>query len=389
MYPKILIFFILLLISFQPVKSQSLEEVINIIEKQYYDTAYNNSDWEKIKTENRIQFKNSDSRYDLIHQVNDPGLRLLSNSEFQNFLQEVTTEAHIGVGLQELFSIDINQNTGLLEVIVPVPNSPADKAGLRSGDIIKTINAVPVSELSLHEAMKALRVAKGQSVNITIERAGKTMDFNLKAQEINPPLFPRYRIISHKGQNIGLIWIPQFSAGMSIRVSQILLEFQEKKVDGVIIDLRNNPGGFIQESRNTLGLFIGEKPIAHIQGITSAIKMTHSVGKQKTKLPLTVLVNEGTASAAELFAGTLQYYQRADIVGTPTAGKGLIYSFFNLSDDSALIVPVGRMRMLDYRDIVTQGIAPDVLLEAKKPFKLQKNYKKDKVLKQVIKQMVD
>ncbi|MGB0864506.1 MAG: S41 family peptidase [Saprospiraceae bacterium] len=370
-----------------------VEQATRIIQNNYYDTAYGNvENWDTLK--NHILKstlngeKGNDAIQTILSTIGDPALRLLNQDEFKVFFEEILTNQYTGIGLTELLGMDIDQTTGKLIVVAPIYGSAAFAAGVLPNDEIIEINKKSVKGLSLEESAQLLRVKKGKKVDLLVNRNGTEKAFSIVATEMKTLIYPLYQLVKYKRKKIGVIWIPQFMEGTGFRLLEILNELKEKGAEGFVIDLRNNYGGLIQEAQNSAGIFAGQKPMAFTQSKNSAIKMIATTGIQQCDLPVTILVNEGTASAAEAFAGVLQYYKRAKIIGMPTNGKGLMYSFYDLANRSTLIVPIGRLRMLNKDDILTKGITPDELFESKKTFKLYKSYKKDPMLKHSVRQLV-
>ena len=374
----------------QPQPLDLVSQAIGAIQDNFYDTAYGKvSDWERLKFEIFKQTDESNDAYqginNLLDSIDDTSLRFLKKQQFNTFFKELITGEHIGLGLPELLSVDIDSETGDLIIIAPLYGSPAFNAGLRPRDKILTVNGQSTRGITIQEAMKLLRVAENKKVKLRIERNDRELTIKVKSKKVEPFQFPFYQTVEYKKQKTGIIWLQQFSQGTGLRISEIVKNMETEGVASIILDLRHNPGGLIKEAQIVAGLFLGEKPMAFTSSKNSAIKMLASTSAKQFDLPLTVLVDEGTASSAEALAGVLQYYKRAKIIGTKTHGKGLIYDFYGLEDDSVLVMPVGRLRMLDHRDVLTKGIKPDQIFKTKKTFKLHKSYKKDPLLKFVVK----
>jgi carboxyl-terminal processing protease len=370
-----------------------VEQATRIIQNNYYDTAYGNvENWDTLKSQTLKSALNGEKAnkaiQNILTNIGDPALRLLNQDEFKIFFKEILTNQYTGVGLTELLGIDIDQSTGKLMVVAPIYGSAAFLAGVLPNDEILEINKKSVKGLSLQESAQLLRVKKEEKVSLLVNRNGTEKAFELEATEMKTLIYPLYQLVKYKRKKIGVIWIPQFMEGTGFRLLEILNELKGKGAEGFVIDLRNNYGGLILEAQNSAGLFTGQKPMAFTRGKNSAIKMIATTGVQQCDLPVTVLVNEGTASAAEAFAGVLQYYKRAKIIGMPTNKKGLMYSFFDIGSQATLIVPIGRLKMLNREDIITNGITPDEIFESDKPFRLYKSYKKDPMLKHSVRQLV-
>ena len=396
MYKKYSLFAFLVIFSTtlkaQVTEAALVKQVMETIGYNYYDTAYGQvENWDALKHEYiqaALKGQAVDSIIDNIFTtIGDPALRILEPKEFATYFDEVMARSHVGVGLAEMTSLDIDRKTGNLTVITPIYGTPAFDAGLRSGDEILDINGQNTQELTLEDAMKLLRVKEGEKVSLLVGRNQKLIPMSLKAKQLEPITSPLYKIITYKHKKIGIIWIPQFTENISLHFLSVLQKFKKAEVDGIILDIRHNPGGIITEAQSIAGFFIGQKPMAFTQSKNSAIKMLASNSKQVFEKPLTVLVNEGTASAAEALAGILQYYKRANIIGAETNGKGLIYGFYEVGNQSTIVIPVGRLIMLDQKDIDLQGILPDDYFHSKKTFRLNKSYKRDPMLKYSVEQL--
>ncbi len=376
-----------------PHEVRLIVEAVSILENNYYDSTFNNKDWLAIKKkafETKVGsiHESHQAIEQMLKELDDPALRLLTPLEYEIFLNEAGGEKYNGIGLPELFSIDIDANTKNLKVITPVPNSPATKAGIRTNDIIETINGESVKDLFLQDITHKLRVRKDQEVTIGINRNGKRKSYTLTGTEITPLTDPVYKLITYKKKKIGCIWFPQFPTAAALRFQKILTYFKEQGVEGILLDLRSSPGGLVQEVNRIAGMSMGNKPLAFAGGNSILFNpMMTAETSILGDLPMTILVNQGTASASELLAGGLQHHGRATIVGERTQGKGLLHSFIPLSNGSMMVVSVGRLKLPNGRDILTQGVEPNVIIKNKKPFQFGESGK-DKQFKKGLKILI-
>ena len=376
-----------------PHEVRLIVEAVSILENNYYDSTFNNKDWLAIKKkafETKVGsiHESHQAIEQMLKELDDPALRLLTPLEYEIFLNEAGGEKYNGIGLPELFSIDIDANTKNLKVITPVPNSPATKAGIRTNDIIETINGESVKDLFLQDITHKLRVRKDQEVTIGINRNGKRKSYTLTGTEITPLTDPVYKLVTYKKKKIGCIWFPQFPTAAALRFQKILTYFKEQGVEGILLDLRSSPGGLVQEVNRIAGMSMGNKPLAFAGGNSILFNpMMTAETSILGDLPMTILVNQGTASASELLAGGLQHHGRATIVGERTQGKGLLHSFIPLSNGSMMVVSVGRLKLPNGRDILTQGVEPNVIIKNKKPFQFGESGK-DKQFKKGLKILI-
>ncbi|VEP17694.1 Carboxyl-terminal protease [Hyella patelloides LEGE 07179] len=340
-------------------------EALQIIEKSYMDGSFNGLDWQQVKAETLSrQYATSEEAYEAIDSVlnrlGDSATRFLTAKQFADFLAENSGKDYVGVGLPELLSLDYDDDEQL-RIITPMPNSPAAEEGLQSGDLLTAIDGVATNNISLTEVATKLRGTEGSTVNLTVDRDGSTFDVQLKREIIAATPTIRTESIDLENMQVGYIHLGQFSQSSPQEMKEAINNFKEAKA--LILDLRNNPGGSISATLEIAGFFLGESEIGTAVSKADFTPL-NSTEIQLTEQPLVVLVNQGTASAAELLAGTLQDSQRAIIVGDPTAGKGLIHGIETLADDSALVVTLGKLLTPNKRDIHNSGIEPDILVNA-------------------------
>ena len=347
----------------QTIPHQLVAEALQAIEENYVDGSFNGLNWQQLKTETLSrQYATSEEAYkaieSLLNRLQNPATRFLNPQQFTNFSAENSGRDLIGVGLPEMLSLDYDKQ-GQLRIITPLPNSPAAEAGLQTGDLLNAIDGVSTDNLSLAEAAMKLRGTKGSTVNLTMIRNGSTFDVNLKREAIEVGTTVESKLIDVEDTQIGYIYLGQFLDSSVPEMKKAIDNLQE--ASALILDLRNNPGGSVLATVEIAGFFLGEAKIG-----TAATRVDlpplNSTQMQLTQQPLVVLVNEGTASAAELLAGSLQDYQRAIVVGTPTIGKGLIHSPTPLADNSGIVVTLGKLFTPNGRDILTSGIKPDIFI---------------------------
>lgn len=262
-----------------------------------------------------------------------------------------------GVGIQ----IGIKDNR--LAVIAPIEGTPAQKAGIKAGDFITKVNDETTKDLTLMEAVQKMRGAKGTKVNLTIQREGvpDPLVFTL-IRDIIRIESVRAKVIDH---NIGYIRITQFQESTGKDLNKVLKQFRDQKLNGAIIDLRNNPGGLLTSAVEVSEQFLGAgKLIVSIKSRDG--KKDEYIARSKDQLedqPIIVLVNEGSASASEIVAGALQDWGRAVIVGTTTFGKGSVQTILPLGDGSGLRLTTAKYYTPKGRSIQSTGITPDIVVK--------------------------
>ncbi|MGP0630313.1 S41 family peptidase [Nitrospina sp. 32_T5] len=260
--------------------------------------------------------------------------------------------------------IEITVRNGILTVVSPIEGTPADKAGIKAGDKIIRIEDEPTLDLSLTDAVNLLRGERGSDVNITIFRKGMekpkvvtiTRDI-IKVQSVKKRVYY---------ENIGYIKIRNFTKTTSQDLDRFLNEFEERRVQKLILDLRGNPGGLLNQAVEVADRFLDkENLIVYTQGRSDDqnMRFTTHENRKHFQYPMIILVNGGSASASEIVAGALQDMGRAVILGTQTFGKGSVQTIIPLSDGSALRLTTARYYTPSGKVIQENGITPDIIIE--------------------------
>ncbi|MFM7365479.1 MAG: carboxyl-terminal processing protease CtpA [Cuspidothrix sp.] len=338
-------------------------EVWRIVNRSYLDGTFNHQDWVDVRQKALKHYlPNQESAYtiiqDMLRSLDDPFTRFLEPEKYRS-LQVNTSGELIGVGLQIAF----NPQTGILEVIAPIENSPAQKAGLKPRDRILKIEGLSTENLTIDEAAARMRGAVGTVVTLFISRPGEQDREVILVREriaLNPVISDLR--LSPEGSKIGYIRLSQFSANAVKELAQAISILEKKGASAYILDLRNNPGGLLQAGIEVARLWLDSGTIVYTvnrQGIQGNYE---AFGPSLTKDPLVILVNQGTASASEILAGALQDNHRAQLIGETTFGKGLIQSLFELSDGSGLAVTIAKYETPNHRDINKLGIKPDQII---------------------------
>lgn len=349
-----------------PEPNQIVEQAWQGIKDTYFSPQFNLIKWEDLgKQIKEKKYSSVPEAYigiqNLLVELNDPAVRFLTPQQTQFFFQEVTGAIHIGIGLAEMLSVDLNEKTGKITIVTPIPNTPAAKLGLKPNDVIVAIDGEKTDKMKLAEAVSKLRGAKDTFVKLTILRQGKNFDLKLKRETISPftpAVFSE--LTEFQGKKIGYLAIYQFTQNSGNEAREAVADLIKKGAHTFVLDLRNNPGGAITAAQETSGIFLGQKPIALTVGKNGKTELV-GIGEKLTDKPLAILINEGTASAAELVAVGLQSQKRAKIIGTKTFGKALIHGLTSLADGSALVVTISHLETLEGKKILGEGITPDVL----------------------------
>ncbi len=262
-----------------------------------------------------------------------------------------------GVGIQ----IGVKDNR--LAVIAPIEGTPAYRAGIKAGDFITKVNDEPTKDLTLMDAVQKMRGPKGTKVSLTIQRDGvqDPLVFTL-VRDIIKIESVKSKVIDN---NIGYIRLTQFQESTGKDLSRVLKQFREQKIQAIILDLRNNPGGLLTAAVDVSEQFVGNgKLIVYIKGRDGRKDEYFSRTKEPfDDSPMIVLVNEGSASASEIVAGALQDWGRAVIVGTTTFGKGSVQTILPLGDGSGLRLTTAKYYTPKGRSIQSTGITPDIIVK--------------------------
>ena len=290
----------------------------------------------------------------------DPHSTYLDGDAFAD-LQESTTGHYGGLGME----IDIED--GQVRVIAPIDDTPASRAGIKSGDLIVKLDDMPMRGIDLSAAIEAMRGEPGTDITLSVLHAGTSEPEEITlTREIIKITSVRHRIIEN---NYGYLRIAQFQAGTGGEVERAVAALQEDKtLQGLIIDLRNNPGGVLQSAVKVADVFVDSGLIVSTRGRINGADARYDASQPDATngIPIVILVNEGTASAAEIVAGALQDHKRAVIMGTSTFGKGSVQTILPLSRNQAVKLTTARYYTPNGRSIQAEGIMPDIWVSQSK-----------------------
>ncbi|MBC8179134.1 MAG: S41 family peptidase [Deltaproteobacteria bacterium] len=284
----------------------------------------------------------------------DPHSSFMTKEEYKELMTE-TKGSFSGIG------IEITIKDKILTVVSPIEGTPAYKAGMKAGDKIIKVEGESTQDMGIMEAVKKIRGPEGSKVNLTIVREGMGKPLELSiTRGVIPLKSVRYYVLS---PGIGYIRISNFQSNTSNDLSSAL-EILDKDgmLKGLIIDLRNNPGGLLSQAIKVSEQFLDSGVIVSTKGRESSHNITATAHKNKkdSEYPIIVLVNGGSASAAEIVAGALQDNKKAIILGTRTFGKGSVQSILPLSDGSGLRLTTARYYTPSGKSIQSSGITPDI-----------------------------
>jgi carboxyl-terminal processing protease len=275
-----------------------------------------------------------------------------SSQEGQDFVEAVAGEFS-GVGLS------IEDYNGLCRVVAPVPGTPADQSGIRSGDIVKKIDGIDIADKSLNEAVSMMRGEEGTPVALEIDRNGQTLNFTL-TRELIKNVSVHSEMLDH---NIGYIQISGFDSDSHVEFRLARTALVNKGAKALVLDLRNNPGGLINTALDIANQMMAEGPITHFEQQGEIVETYSAQGDSGLGVPIALLINEGSASASEMLAGALQDSKTATLVGTVTYGKGVIQQVGEFTDGSGMKLSVYYFLTPDKKRIDHVGITPDYTVQ--------------------------
>jgi carboxyl-terminal processing protease len=287
----------------------------------------------------------------------DPHSVYLTRDAFAD-LQTSTSGEFSGLGLE------VNMDNGFLRVIAPIDGSPAAEAGVQSGDVILKLDNVPVKGQSLNEAVEKMRGPKGSEIVLTIGRSGEPQPFDLTLTR------DTIRVASVRERwlepGYAYVRVSQFQKDTGLDVQRSIEKLQaDEAVRGLVLDLRNNPGGVLGASVDLAGLFMEGGTVVYTEGRLDDSERYYDATSDDILdgAPVIVLVNGGSASASEIVAGALQDHGRAVIMGTPSFGKGSVQTVLPISESRAVKLTTALYFTPEGRSIQAEGIQPDVIVE--------------------------
>ena len=343
-------------------KLDLFSDVLNTIKKEYVD---------EVKQDEVI-----DSAINGMLQSLDPYSSYMSPEAFQNMNRDTKGEFG-GLG------IEITMEAGLVKIITPIEGTPADKAGVLAGDYIVKINGKQVKGMTLLDAVKLMRGKVGTSINITVRRPEIEDEIKFK---ITRAIIKIRDVSAEIKSNIGYIRLRAFNEQSHNQLIKQLNKITNNKLDGYILDLRNNPGGLLSQAIKITETFLDGGEIVSTKGRgKNDIKIFNAKkGDKINKKPLIILINQGSASASEIVSGALKDHKRAILVGEKSFGKGSVQSIIRLKNRGGLRLTTAKYYLPSGVSIHEKGVEPDITVKRNKDnFKI--NTKTDNQLNYAIK----
>ncbi|KYC38420.1 peptidase S41 [Scytonema hofmannii PCC 7110] len=347
---------------FKESPKELVDEVWQIIQRQYVDGTFNQVDWQAVRKEYlNKSYTNKQEAYksirEMLKRLDDPYTRFMDPEEFKN-MQVDTSGELTGIGIQ----IGMDEKTKKLTVIAPIEDTPAAKAGILAKDIITKINGKSTEGMDTNEAVSLIRGEPGTAVSLTVLRNNQSKDFKITRAKIEIHPVEATTKQTRVG-NVGYIRLKQFSANASKEMQLAIRTLENKQVAGYILDLRNNPGGLLFSSVEIARMWLNNGTIVSTKDRYAEVERETANGRALTTKPLVILVDKGSASASEILSGALQDNKRAVLVGSQTFGKGLVQSVRPLDDGSGIAVTIAKYFTPSGKDINKSGIHPDVVVD--------------------------
>jgi carboxyl-terminal processing protease len=320
-------------------------EVLENIKKDYVDEV--------------DQAEIMDSAINGVLQSLDPYSAYMSPDLFKE-MQTDTSGQFGGLG------IEIGMEAGLVKVISPIDDTPAAEAGIKAGDYIVKIGKQQVQGKSLMSAVKLMRGPVGSSIKLTIRRKNikKPLEFTITRKIIEVKSVSS-EIIS-KDKNLGYIRLKSFNENSDKQFLKSIKKLEKNsKIKGYVIDLRNNPGGLLTKAINITDFFLNDGEIVSTKGrnVSETRKFFAKKGDEINGKPIVVLINYGSASASEIFAGALKDHKRAIILGENSYGKGSVQSIIPLRNGGGIRLTISKYYLPSGKSISDVGVTPDILIE--------------------------
>lgn len=354
----------------EEVQPQKLfDKTWKIIYKDYYEPSLNHQDWTRWKLRYQGKIKTNDDAKvaidTMIASLNEPYTRFMNQKDFEDLTTSITSKIY-GIG------VNIYSNSGKIEVFNVIQSTPADLAGVKQGDIIVAVDGKDTNGMNVSEVASIVRGPENSIVELILLRNGQKITKKIKRKEIKIKNVKSSIIDNH----IGYIQIVSFMGGTTPNEFIEALE-NTKNTDSIIIDLRGNTGGLLDNAVFIANMFIPQGEIVEIIYRNGAKKSIKALPNQQllTK-PVVVLVNGASASASEILSGALKDYKKAKLVGKKTFGKGLVQKVVPLPNRTGVNITIARYLTPNGTDIHKLGIKPDIEVGNEFDFYLN-NDKKD------------
>lgn len=326
----------------QRTQVKKIEEVYQTLNSEYY--------------KNQSSEKLANAAIDgMVKELDDPYSEYMTKNETQSFNEDVSGD-FVGIGAE------MQKKNDKIEITSPMKQSPAEKAGLKPKDVVTKVDGKSIKGQPLEAIVKKVRGKQGTTVTLTIERAGQSHDIKIKRDKIH------VKSVEYKKHgNVGVFTINKFQSSTSAELKSAIIKSHKEGVRKIVLDLRNNPGGLLDEAVKMANIFIdkGDTVVQLEKGKQKeAIKTPNDATKEAQDMDVSILVNKGSASASEVFTGAMKDYDKAKVYGTKTFGKGIVQTTHEFKDGSLL--KFTNMKWLTPKShyIHGKGINPDIKINS-------------------------
>lgn len=294
--------------------------------------------------------------------TNDRYTQFFTPDEFKAFNQALDPARIGGIGVM----IEPDPPSGCVRVTYVLPATPAERAGLQAGDVVTTVDDAPTKGLSVDAVSARLRGKAGTVVTVAVARAAAPLSFTITRENVQPPTV----VFKMLPDAIGYVWVMEFGRGTPAEFDTAIARLNELGAKALVLDLRNDGGGYVNSALDISSRFIANKALLTVEERGKHATTIDADGDPSVALPVTVLVNQYTASASEITAGALQDDGVGTLVGAKTFGKGVMQTLTPLPDGAAIKITTAHYLTPAHRDINLRGIDPDVRVDENRDARL-------------------
>lgn len=337
-----------------------LDEAWQIVNREYVDPEFNQVDWQAVRQDLLGgEYTSREAAYEALSEamqrLDDPYTRFMNPEEFRELTDQTAGELS-GIGIR----LGLDETTRRLKVMEPMPGSPAESAGLQSGDAILRIDGASTEGMTAETAAGLIRGEVGTAVELEIQRAGEApFSVSLVRARIEVPIVQA--ALKREGDlQVGYIRLSEFSSHAAEQMERAIADLSDRGAESFVLDLRGNPGGLLNASIEIARMWLDRGAIVSTTDRQGNNQETRATRSALTDLPMAVLVDGNSASASEILTGALKDNRRATVVGNKTFGKALVQSVHELSDGSGIAVTVAHYYTPLGTDINKRGISPDI-----------------------------
>ena len=287
--------------------------------------------------------------------TNDRYTQFFTPDEFREFNEALDPKAIGGIGVM----IEPDATSGEVRISYVLPSTPAERAGVQVGDVITAVNGTPTKGRGVEGVSSMLRGQSGTAVSVSLQRTGNPSTLSITREDVQPPTVV-YKLLAG---NIGYVWVIAFGRATPNEFDTAIARLNSLGAKALVLDLRNDGGGYVNSALDISSRFIANKALVTVEERGRRATTIDADGDPSVAIPVSVLVNQYTASASEITAGALQDDGIAALVGARTFGKGVMQTLTPLPDGAAIKITTAHYLTPNHRDINLRGIAPDVAVE--------------------------